>query len=97
MIKHNASEMDQFELARMLARGGEFDVLLDMAKKTPNEIHLFPIAEGWAALAISEEAKEELLAKLSRAEDHKPKRKGTLLDFFAPLRGSGIKISRRRN
>jgi hypothetical protein len=45
MIAHDESEMDQFDLHRMLGRG-EFDDLVEMAKEAPGEVHLFTIAEG---------------------------------------------------
>lgn len=72
MIAHDESEMDQFELHWMLGRG-EFDDLLKMANKAPNEIHLFPVRIGppWptialAVVAVSEEAKAELMRKLEQ-------------------------------
>ena len=65
MIEHNASEMDQFKLHRMLGRS-EFDDLLEIAGQTPNEIHLFSLLDGSAlvALALGTEAKQELQARL---------------------------------
>ena len=68
---HHASEMDQFELHRMLSRG-EFDDLLEMASKAPEEIHLFSFLtaaeQGLVAVAISERAKQELQSKLGASQ-----------------------------
>jgi hypothetical protein len=67
MIKHEASEMDQFELHRMLGRP-EFDDLLEIARKEPKEIHLFSLLDGSAlvAVALDMDAKQELQARLHK-------------------------------
>ena len=64
MIEYEASEMDQFELHRMLGRP-EFDDLLEIARKEPKEIHLFSLLEGsvLVAVALDTEAKQELKAR----------------------------------
>ena len=65
MIEHNASEMDQFKLHRMLGRS-EFDDLLEIAGQIPHEIHLFSLLEGsvLVAVALDTEVKQELEARL---------------------------------
>ena len=65
MIEHNEAEMDQFKLHQMLGRP-EFGDLLEIARQTPKEIHLFSLLDGSAlvAVALSAEAKQELRASL---------------------------------
>ena len=66
IIEHEASELDQFELHRMLGRP-ECDDLLEIDRKVPG-IHLFSLLDGSAlvAVALGTEAKQELQARLQK-------------------------------